>query len=121
MLECLVFGRRAAQDINERTADLRAPQFAAPQIRHAPDFDHSSLRREIQALMSEYCYVIRTPRGMEYALGRVRELKSALEHAFSSDLAYLEALNVATIAAAILAAALARPESIGSHCVEADL
>jgi L-aspartate oxidase len=118
MLECLVFGRRAAEDVNSRTAPRVDATLPALPRRPEATPEHFIMRGEIQELMSQYGYVIRTARGMESALARVRAIREGLECVASPAIGYLETLNVAAVAEAILAAALARPVSIGSHCVE---
>jgi L-aspartate oxidase len=123
MLECLVFGRRAAEDIcaAERaaapadTAGARLPELPA---RPRTGGDFRALRRRIQELMSEYGFVIRTRRGLEYALGETRAIYENLRGSYDEGNEYLETLNIATVAKAILEAALARPESIGSHYID---
>jgi L-aspartate oxidase len=119
MLECLVFGRRAAEDINggaaERPGAAELPRVPA---RDAAGADLAGARRRIQDLMSEHGHVIRTESGLEYALGEVRRINGGLSRAYSPDTRYLETLNVAAVAEAILSAALARRDSVGSHYVE---
>lgn len=119
MLECLVFGHRAAQDINARLARETAPAFAMPELPEpdasaaAPDL--RAIRREIQRLMSEYGFVVRTTEGMEKALTRIRELRSQLSPRLPRSRELVETINIATVAEAILTAALARKESVGAH------
>lgn len=130
MLECLVFGRRAAADINARlaAASMRGAggvhsAAASPvlpdnlEVRPELAADLRGLRTEIQALMNEYGAVLRTGPGMTKALERVREIKAMLESACAPGREYIETLNIATIAGAILEAALARRESVGAHYV----
>lgn len=120
MLECLVFGRLAAQEIN---ADLyatpdgeRAPS-AIPDfsVRVDTDVDFAAIRHEVQTLMNEYGFVMRTTAGMSTALARISQIKTELEAVFSPGREYIETLNIATIACAILNAALAREDSVGAH------
>jgi succinate dehydrogenase/fumarate reductase flavoprotein subunit len=65
--------------------------------------------------MSEYCFVIRRRDGLRYALGEADVIYESLRSAYRGANEYLETLSVAAVARAILAAALARTESIGSH------
>ena len=124
MLECLVFGRRAAQHVN-KTIDSEK-QVATPletkisslPSRPSDTLDYSLLRSTIQELMSDHCHVIRSTTGLEYALERVSEIKDLLETIYDESNQYVEVLNIATVAKAVLEAALQRPESIGSHFVE---
>ena len=67
MLECLVFGRRAAEHINARLAEpCDEAQGGLPELESRPTVkrDFEADRREIQELMSEYCFVARTTKGM---------------------------------------------------------
>lgn len=118
MLECLVFGRRAAEDINGRKRALAgpAPDFL-PKIPPRPALkeDYEALRSEIQALMNDQCGVLRNKAGMEMALGRVKEINRRLESGWEPGKPYVETLNLTMIAIEILKAALAREESVGAH------
>ncbi len=63
MLECLVFGRRAAEDIN-RTLDGN-PEAGGPVLPELPErpasgLDYAAVRREIKELMNKYGYVSRS-------------------------------------------------------------
>ena len=124
MLECLVFGRRAALHVNNLAgktdvslSTLEATIIALPSRPHET-LDYTVLRKTIQQLMSEYCYVIRSAAGLIHALERISEIVDLLETIFDESNLYIETLNIATVAKAILEAALKRPESIGSHYME---
>ena len=124
MLECLVFGRRAALHINKSNAlteqvvtPLETYILSLPSRPHDM-LDYSLLRSTIQQLMSDYCHVIRNSTGLKYALERVSEIKDLLETIYDESNQYIEVLNIATVAKAVLEAAIQRPESIGSHFVE---
>lgn len=118
MLECLVFGRRAAEDINSVLKDAGSPVKATlPRltVREKSNLNYKALRQRIKDLMNDYGYVTRTGKGLSYAIGQVEEILSQLECVHDDANAYLETLNMATVAHAILTAALKRTESIGSH------
>ena len=121
MLECLVFGRRAALHINSsyrRTAVDPMPQIDSIPKRPRARYDLKDIQGRIQHLMSSYCYVIRNMAGLEFAYNEVSGILSKLEEVYDDSFEYLETLNIATVARAILDAARKRPESIGSHYVE---
>jgi L-aspartate oxidase len=65
--------------------------------------------------MNDYCCVLRTTAGMEKALSEMTSILENMESEFTESREYLETLNIATIAKAILEAALARKESVGAH------
>lgn len=120
MLECLVFGRLAAQDINARIEAGAGPAGTPASVPSLPalpepESDFSALREEIQTLMNEYGSVIRNRQGLETALKRISEIRALLEKSFFPGREYVEILNIATLACAILEAALARKESVGAH------
>jgi L-aspartate oxidase len=70
---------------------------------------------EIRHLMHDYCYVIRSETGLGIALKRISEILDFLEAGYAGSKAYIEALNVASIAKDILNAAISRKESVGAH------
>ncbi len=118
MLECLVFGRRAAEHINARLAEpktMRPSVLPSQSTRPVVERDFMALRSEIQELMSEYCFVSRNEKGMLTAKERISSIKAELEESFYPGREYIETLNVASIACTILEAALARKESVGAH------
>lgn len=118
MLECLVFGRHAALQINERlrlTSRKKASaQLELPERDHI-DLDFAEMRRELQALMSEHCGVIRTKAGLEHAVSQLDGLLAKLESGSAFSRQYVELLNLATVARSIATSALARRESVGAH------
>ena len=123
MLECLVFGRRAAVFISDL---MQNPEESALSKETGPDFGQRQhgklkyrlLRKTVQKLMSEYCFIIRTRPGLETALEKTCEILSQLESVYDETNEYLETLNITTVAKAIVEAALSRPVSIGSHYME---
>ena len=121
MLECLVFGRRCAEYINQnRNNNTIHAVFRIEDIPARPHdaFDYKVLRQTIQELMSAYCYVIRNPDGLNFAFDQISEIFSLLEFIYDDCNEYIETLNIATVAKAVVEAALKRPESIGSHYME---
>lgn len=118
MLECLVFGRRAAGRINTRLAGMDGiKKSVLPKLEPRPvvERDFSALRIEIQNLMNENCFVVRNEKGMLKAKARILEIIDELEGSFCSGRPYIETYNIATIARDILDAAIARKESVGAH------
>lgn len=121
MLECLVFGRRAAQFINStglQTELRRGTSLEELPSRPRSGYDYDELRKEIQQLMNDYCYVVRTTAGLQLAYDRASKVYARLEAVYDDCNDYLETLNIAMVAKTILTAALQRPDSIGSHYIE---
>ena len=125
MLECLVFGRRAALHVNSMNINLAAviaeyTEFSfddLPKRRH-DTLDYAQIRKTIQGLMSDYCFVIRKSQGLRFAFEQISEISDLLESIYDDSCDYLETLNITTVAKAIIDAALKRPDSIGSHYME---
>ena len=118
MLECLVFGRKAAEDINESLAENRFPtELTLPvlPVRRASTLDIPAMRDKLKEIMSEKCYVIRNESDMNCALEEVREMKASLEACFDDSRDYFEMLNLCITAESILVSAMARKESVGAH------
>ncbi len=118
MLECLVFGRRAATHINARFSDgEKTPHAALPisENRAVVKRDFAALRTEIQQLMNDYGSVLRSEKGLQTALGRISEIVEELNRSYYPGREYIETLNIATLATDILKAALLRRESVGAH------
>lgn len=118
MLECLVFGRRAASRINSRLAGteyIKSSETPIIDARPIVEHDFTAIRHEIQKLMNEYCFVVRTEKGMLTAKERILEIIAELENSYYPGRAYIETLNIATIARDILDAAIERKESVGAH------
>jgi len=118
MLECLVFGRRAATDISydiHKHPDCPTASLPALPTREPAHFDYAAVRAEVQALMTENAAVIRTQAGLMKASVRVKQLLGDMENSFAPGKEYAETLNVLFIADSILDAALKRKESVGAH------
>ncbi|MCL2368611.1 MAG: FAD-binding protein, partial [Oscillospiraceae bacterium] len=119
MLECLVFARRAALDINASFVggDARiAPHFTPP-IPPRPDVtvDEPALRHRIQEIMGQTASVVRDAEGLTRGLEEIRAIRRELEQGFDDRRVYIELLNIAAVAEIILESALARHESVGAH------
>jgi len=118
MLECLVFGRRAAEHINGRLAAMGEVLPAIlPQTESRPvvERDFAAIRTEIQQIMNDFGGVLRNEAGLKKALARISEISKELNESYYPGRMYIETLNIATLAVNILEAALARRESVGAH------
>jgi L-aspartate oxidase len=121
LLECLVFGRAAAQDI------LRHPPSALPAL---PDWDESRVTDadeeivishnwdELRRFMWDYVGIVRTNKRLERALHRIQLLTEEINEYYSNfrvsnDL--LELRNLVLTAELIVRCAMLRHESRGLH------
>ena len=123
LLECLVYGRAAAQDITRREADIPPPPSA-------PDWDESQVRDsdedviishnwdELRHFMWDYVGIVRTTKRLQRAKHRVDLLSREIgefysNYRVSNDL--IELRNLVTVSDLIICSALQRKESRGLH------
>lgn len=128
LLDGLVFGGRVVDAIEagrtgcRETGAMRGVRDASRSTRPASrraggaaeaDGDAESLRAQLQVAMTDGCGVLRDPEG----LGQAAAVASTVEHATAgeSEIARAEVHNLATVASAIVRAAVAREETRGAH------
>ncbi|MBR6558723.1 MAG: L-aspartate oxidase [Clostridia bacterium] len=125
VLECLVFGRRAALDINNKHRD-RIPDDVILPIGESCEGKPLSpteiieIREKIRFTMTEYVGPFRRPRELEMAVQILEEIKDKIA---TTSLEYhdqFEVYSMAESALMIARGALARKESIGAHTVVED-
>ncbi|MEI7885673.1 MAG: L-aspartate oxidase [Clostridia bacterium] len=116
LLECLVFGRRCAQHIND--SNIFAPaQRAFPMLsseyEEIVDFDAYS--SEIRNLMTRKCSIIRNAKELAAADERIKKIAEQLEQLNLATKKGIETYNQALVALAILEASTKRKKSVGAH------
>jgi len=121
LLECMVLGKAAAEDI------LRQPRVQTPPV---PEWDESQVTDpdeevvishnwdELRRFMWDYVGIVRTNKRLERALHRIQLLQSEIHEYYSNfrvgnDL--IELRNLVTTAELIVRCAMARKESRGLH------
>ena len=123
LLECLVYGWSAAEDIL-----MRLPH--AKLAKHLPDWDESRVDNsdervviqhnwhELRLFMWDYVGIVRTTKRLERALRRINTLQQEIDEYYanfriSNNL--LELRNLVQVAELIVRCAMARKESRGLH------
>ncbi|WP_312416141.1 L-aspartate oxidase [Pseudescherichia sp.] len=123
LLECLVYGWSAAEDITGRLA-------AVSEVATLPAWDESQVEdpderviiqhnwHELRLLMWDYVGIVRTSKRLERALRRIQMLQQEIDEYYanfrvSNNL--LELRNLVQVAELIVRCAMARKESRGLH------
>ncbi|MBL1276214.1 MAG: L-aspartate oxidase [Ectothiorhodospiraceae bacterium] len=123
LLECLVFGEAAANDINHTNKDRQVTE-------HIPDWDESRVTDsdeevvvshnwdELRRFMWDYVGIVRSDKRLQRAMRRadllVREIEEYYSHfRISGDL--IELRNLVQAATLIIRSAMSRRESRGLH------
>lgn len=117
LLEGLVFGSRAAADIQQTSAPV--PEITAELKVHYPPLytDYSHLSEDLnrlRQLMDQHLGIVRCATGMEKALEHLERFRVAAPTPVPA-LAYLELQNMIDLAKLMFKAALTRTESRGGH------
>ena len=108
LLEGLVFSRRIAQVL---PTELRPWAEPVPDVR-APGIARADVRQRLQAVMTDLVGVLRNEAGLRQAL---TELTGLLEEGPDIGVPEWETTNLLQVSLALAGAALARPETRGSH------
>ena len=125
MLECLVFGRRAAKKV---VSDFRSPDDYELATSTEPLSDgesrpaeyYVSKRAELRSVMTADANAVRTPKGMAHGKAYVDSLRKELDGLRLDSRAGYELYSMATAADCILTGAINRKESVGAHYIEPD-
>ena len=121
MLECLVFGRRAAEHINLLNRPVKEQAVIPGDVPHlpteVPGEDYEGLRFRLRHVMNEHAYIVRTKAGLLQAQQEIQEIFDRLCRSYLEDRAFLELVNLCMVSQEILKAALHREHSVGAHYI----
>lgn len=124
MLECLVFGKRAALSANKstHTADEMALRFVGsvitPKENTIDRTTANALRDELRSINTKYVGPVRTTEGMKYALEYFKERLEALDRTHINTLYAYELYNMTLFSYLTAKGAYERRESVGAHYIE---
>lgn len=123
LLECLVYGRAAAQDIARRMREANAlPKIPAWDESQVTDSDEEVIVshnwHELRQTMWDYVGIVRTTKRLERALNRIDLLKREIDEYYGHFRVthnLIELRNLVVVAELIVRCAMARKESRGLH------
>lgn len=115
LLECIVFGRRAALHAAALSLPDALPGYVLGCGKTPKQESYSAAKERIRAIMSARCGIIRDEAGLSAAEGELMEIEDRLKKTDLRTRDAVEALNMAQVALSIVKAARARKHSIGAH------
>lgn len=119
MLECLVFGRRAALHMSEAgAASSRVPSIVSSLPSDAPVLSHAELtvrHEHLRKVMSRDVGAVKTKAGLSRALDEILKMRCDLDGAVLDGVDAFELYGMIIVAESIVRDALSRDESIGAH------
>ena len=119
LLEALVFAKRAAGDIQEC---IECAGTYPPLDWHHVDLearrDYREDRIALQETMTQEAGIVRTVKGMQKGLKKIKKLREVWEQCNGHNRASLEMRNLIIVSECILEAAIRREKSVGTHFVE---
>ena len=123
LLECMVFGSRAAKKVAQyiQTAPATTMSIGRTQnILHISDPKHDAIKAAIQSLMWKYVGIIRQPEMLAETRVTLSNIQRDIEDIYTRGITadIVELRNLAQVAILIAEAAHGRKESIGAHYIE---
>ncbi len=119
LLECLVFGRRAARSINDSCRTSTSTEIQNLHLPVEKTLDNiGEKRQKLCDVMTKNANAVRTKAGMNKGKVFVDELMGELESAYLSTCEEYELYSMTQIARMVFNGAIARRKSVGAHFVE---
>lgn len=118
LLECLVFGRRAAEKANQgKFSEAKLPEIREIRVDQANEDFFLEIKNRIATLMSKKAGIVRTAEKLEQALAELQEIEKLLPVEIS-EYNQLKVKHNIDICRLICESALIREESRGGHIRE---
>ena len=114
LLECVVFGRRIAADINNLPIESVSYKVEIQKY-ELTNYNYITMKKKLGQLMDEYVGIVRTEKGLLFANEQVSEMYDKLISYPNNNKFYYEALNMVETALLIIAGAIERKDSLGCH------
>ncbi len=115
LLECIVFGKRIADEINMKNIDKELDKVEIIPEPKSRRYQYAAVRNDIKNTMDRYVGIVRTKDGLEIALNIIGKHFENLSNSYQATKNYYEVLNMAQTALLIIKDAIKREQSIGCH------
>ena len=116
LLECIVFGGRVAEEINQEKDTFKKIDVVLPDMVFTnKKFNFKDIRVEIRDVMSKYVFIVRKEEDLLLAKKLLTKHYNNLKKINVFSRYYYETINMVTVALLIIEQALARKESVGCH------
>lgn len=125
LLECLVFGRRAAEHINENLIPLKDEinEYVITTEKHTKRLtldEFHQIENTLKDTMSEYVGPVRRTSGLLKAKKIISEISDILDDVILETAYEFKVFNAVSNAIFVIDGALGRKESVGSHYIIGD-
>ncbi len=114
LLECVVFGKRIADDINDSSHTLTDVTLEA-KVEETKNYNYIPMKKKLGSIMDEYVGIVRSKEGLKKAKKEVMRIHENLNLYPNKSKFYYEALNMLQAALLIIDGAIDRTTSIGCH------
>ncbi|MDE5714983.1 MAG: L-aspartate oxidase [Anaeroplasmataceae bacterium] len=116
LLECIVFGGRVADEINQQKDTFGKIDVVLPDMVFThKKYNFKDIRVEIRDVMSKYVFIVRKEEDLLLAKKLLTKHYNNLKKINVFSRYYYETINMVTVALLIIEQALARKESVGCH------
>ncbi len=117
LLECLVFGARVSENINNTLDNILLDETKVSINQNDYDYNYRPIRKKIERIMDEYVGIVRISKNLIKAVEELEDIKKSLLKYPNATKYYYETLNMVLCALEITKAAINRKENIGCHLV----
>ncbi|MBS4534667.1 L-aspartate oxidase [Clostridium sp. D2Q-14] len=117
LLECIVFGRRIANNINNDINNLKIKKKIRIEI--IDDIEYNleieDIKKDIRNIMDKYVGIVREKKGLHKAKFKIKDILQQIDKFNLNNKDYVELQNMALMAYLIIKSCIYNKESIGCH------
>jgi len=115
LLECIVFGKAAANLMNETLDSISIERNYQPKELPSYHYNYKPIRKKVGDYMDEHVGIVRTHQGLELTQKVLKTIMKDLVKSPNLTRQYYETLNIVMTALIITESAIKREDSVGCH------